>query len=217
MTATSFFEQIPMGYVAAIGGGLILLFILTRLPFVGRAIRMLVWLGLMAALVLVISERASLDPYLSGIAGNFKLDRQEVSGREVRIRMAPDGHFYAKADIDGAERRMLIDSGATITAIAPSTAAAAGVKGEGMVPVVLQTANGAVPARPGTVKELRVGNIVARNLRVVVSPGFGEMNVLGMNFLSKLKSWRVEGKTLILVPNNPQPAKAGSDRDQVSR
>jgi aspartyl protease family protein len=28
--------------------------------------------------------------------------------------------------------------------------------------------------------------------------------VLGMNFLTKLDSWRVEGRTLILVPHHPQ-------------
>jgi len=29
-----------------------------------------------------------------------------------------------------------------------------------------------------------------------------------MNFLSKLKSWRVEGNTLILVPHHPQESNA---------
>lgn len=37
-------------------------------------------------------------------------------------------------------------------------------------------------------------------LPVVVSPAFGDTDVLGMNFLSRLKSWRVEGDTLILEP-----------------
>ena len=38
-------------------------------------------------------------------------------GEEVRLRMAPDGHFWADVRLDGVERRMLIDSGATITAL----------------------------------------------------------------------------------------------------
>ena len=29
-----------------------------------------------------------------------------------------------------------------------------------------------------------------------------------MNFLSKLESWRVEGRTLILVPHHPQAGRA---------
>ena len=101
---------------------------------------------------------------------------------------------------------MLIDSGATVTAISERTAAAASVEGNvGPVPVVLRTANGLAPARTGSVEELRLGNILARDLKVVVSPAFGNMDVIGMNFLSKLASWRVEGRTLILVPHRPQP------------
>ncbi len=74
-------------------------------------------------------------------------------------------------------------------------------------PVVLRTANGTVNAQTGTIRELRFGTIVARQLAVVVSPAFGDTDVIGMNFLSRLKSWRVEGKTLILEPNHPQPVK----------
>lgn len=102
---------------------------------------------------------------------------------------------------------MLIDSGATITALSDGTARTARVEsGTGLTPVVLRTANGATPARVGAIDELRVGNIVARNLRIVTAPGLGDLDVLGMNFLSKLESWRVEGRTLVLVPHHPQAA-----------
>jgi aspartyl protease family protein len=119
--------------------------------------------------------------------------------------MAADGHFWVRATINGVERRMLIDSGATITALSATTASQAKVDvSSGLAPIVLQTANGAAPARAGQVDELKVGNIVARNLRIVTSPGLGNMDVLGMNFLSRLQSWRVEARTLILVPHHPQ-------------
>jgi aspartyl protease family protein len=76
--------------------------------------------------------------------------------------------------------------------------------GTGLAPVRLRTANGTARAETGAIDELRVGNIVARNLRIVTAPGLGNLDVLGMNFLSKLESWRVEGRTLILVPHHPQ-------------
>ena len=123
--------------------------------------------------------------------------------------MSPDGHFWVNASINGIKRRMLIDSGATVTAISSSTARAADVDaGRTFAPVVLSTANGSAPAKTGTVDELRVGNIVARNLKVVTSPGLGELDVIGMNFLSKLQSWRVEDRTLVLVPHHPQTSAA---------
>jgi aspartyl protease family protein len=100
---------------------------------------------------------------------------------------------------------MLIDSGATVTAVSESTARSAHIDtGRGLTPVMLRTANGVAPAEIGSVDELRAGNIVARNLRIVTAPGMGDLDVLGMNFLSQLESWRVEGQTLILVPHHPQ-------------
>jgi aspartyl protease family protein len=106
---------------------------------------------------------------------------------------------------------MLIDSGATVTAISQQTARAASVDtGTGITPVMLRTANGATTARTGSIDELRVGNIVARNLKIVTAPGLGNLDVLGMNFLSRLESWRVEDGTLILVPHHPQAKPAAS-------
>jgi len=191
------------------GGGLILLILLLRLPFIGAAIRLLVSLALFAFVAILLIERAPFDPTLARLAGRLNLDSQEVVGGEVRIRMSPSGHFFANVRINGVPRRMMIDSGATVTALSVRTAEAAGLEPErGIVPVVLQTANGVAQADTATVDTLRVGAIVARDLKVVVSPAFGNMDLLGMNFLSKLKSWRVEGQILILVPHHPQPAHA---------
>ena len=185
----------------------LLIMLLQRIPYVGRVIRFAFSLGLLAFLIFVLLQQAPYQPELSSITQRLGLDDQQVAGRELRVRMSPDGHFWVVASINGVERRMLIDSGATVTAISASTARAAGVDaGTGITPVVLRTANGMAPAQTGAIEELRVGNIVARNLRIVTSPGLGNIDVLGMNFLSRLESWRVEGRTLILVPHHPQNA-----------
>lgn len=187
-------------------GGALLLMLLLRLPYVGRLLRFAFSLALLAGVIFILIQQAPYQPQLGRVAERLGLDPQEVTGREVRIRMASDGHFWASATINGVKRRMLIDSGATVTAISESTAAAAGVKSSpGPTPVVLRTANGLAPARTGSVEELRLGNILASDLKVVVSPAFGDLDVIGMNLLSKLASWRVEGRTLVLVPHRPQP------------
>ena len=192
--------------IYAIAGALLLM-LLQRIPVVGRVIRFAFSLGLLAFLFFILLQQAPYHPELARLASSLGLDDQTVAGKELRVRMAPDGHFWVLATVNGVERRMLIDSGATITALSSQTARQAKVKsGTGLAPVVLRTANGAAPAETGEINELRVGNIVARNLRIVTSPGLGDLDVLGMNFLSKLDSWRVEGRTLILVPHHPQPA-----------
>jgi aspartyl protease family protein len=188
-----------------------ILMLLQRIPVVGRLIRVIFSLGLLAFLIFVVLEQAPYQPELARFTQSLGLDDQKVSGKELRVRMSSDGHFWAIASINGVQRRMLIDSGATVTALSPQTVREAKIDaGSGFAPVVLRTANGAAPAQTGSINELRVGNIVARNLKVVTSPGLGNLDVLGMNFLSKLDSWRVEGRTLILVPHHPQPLAGAS-------
>jgi len=183
----------------------LLLMILQRLPVVGRFVRLAFSAALLAFMIFLVLEMAPYQPELSRLTGKLGLDDQQVTGKELRIAMASDGHFWARASINGIDRRMLIDSGATLTALSAGTAREARVDtSTAIAPIVLQTANGAAPAKAGKVDELKIGNIVARNLRIVTSPGLGDMDVLGMNFLSRLQSWRVEGRTLILVPHHPQ-------------
>jgi aspartyl protease family protein len=194
-------------FLPALAGGLVLLIVLLRLPFIGALIRTLFSLALLALVAVLLLERAPYDPTLARIAGRFGLDEQKVVGEEVRIAMSRDGHFHATVTINGVRRRMLVDSGATVTALSAGTAAAAGLEPDAtLLPVVLRTANGTTTARTATVGELRLGNIVARDLKVVVSPALGDMDLLGMNFLGKLRSWRVEERTLVLVPHHPQPS-----------
>jgi aspartyl protease family protein len=193
----------PLLIYAAIAA--VLLMVLQRLPVVGRFVRLAFSAALLAFTIFLLLQVAPYQPELSRLTGKLGLDDQRVAGKELRVAMAGDGHFWVRASINGVERRMLIDSGATITALSADTVRQARVDTDnGLAPIVLQTANGAAPARGGRIDELKIGNIVARNLRIVTSPGLGEMDVLGMNFLSKLQSWRVEGRTLVLVPHHPQ-------------
>lgn len=174
-----------------------------RVPVLRTLVMLACWAALFAIGLVLVAQRERFDPYLARIATFLKLDDQRVTGNTVRIRMAADGHFWARATIDGVPRRMLVDSGATITALSTQTAAKAGLDVHRSVfPMVLNTANGQISAQVATVAELRLGDIVARDLPVVVSPAFGNTDVLGMNVLSRLKSWRVEGSTLILEPHH---------------
>jgi aspartyl protease family protein len=206
-TAVPEWQHLALYAVAAA----LVLMLLQRIPVVGRIIRFAFSAGLLAFLIFMLLQQAPYQPELARFTSSLGLDDQQVSGNALQVRMSPDGHFWVLASVNGVKRRMLIDSGATVTAISPQTARSAGVNtGTGLAPVVLRTANGAAPAQTGSIDELKVGNIVARNLKVVTSPGLGDLDVLGMNFLSKLESWRVEGRTLVLVPHHPQPANAAA-------
>lgn len=165
-----------------------------RLPLKPVLKMTLAWVGIFVVALLLASQR---DRF-SGLTTLFA--DQQVSGTETRIRMAEDGHFWADVEIDGVKRRMLIDSGATTTALSSATAKAAGLDGEeSPFPVIISTAKGDVTARTATAKRITLGSITANDLGIVTSPSFGDTDVIGMNFLSRLGSWRVENATLILT------------------
>lgn len=187
-------------FVATLGG-----MIKRVVPLAGRLLQGIGHLGLVAALLLTIAQVARFASGNDLALPQLGLPEQKVEGGETRIAMSRDGHFWIWAQVNGEPRRFLVDTGATVTAISPSTAEAAGVRMQPMrQSVVLKTANGAIEAKLGTIDELRFGNVIARDLDAVVAPGLGETNVIGMNLLSRLASWRVENTTMILVPHHPQ-------------
>jgi aspartyl protease family protein len=175
-----------------------------RLPL-GEVARMAAgWLLIFGALLVGFSYRTELGEVARRVVGDLRGDRGQTVGNTFRVPMAEDGHFWVRARVNGIEQRFLIDSGATTTALSVATADAAGIEVQTSgFPVVLSTANGRVEARRAVVDQLELGPIRSKALGVVVAPSFGNTNVLGMNFLSSLDSWRVEGRTLVLEPRRP--------------
>jgi aspartyl protease family protein len=123
---------------------------------------------------------------------------QESVGGEIRIRQSPDGHFWADGELNGQPVRFLIDSGATTTSISKETADRVGIEARPGFGAMVQTANGVVMVERGRAERLEIGPIARADLAVHISTSFGNTNVIGMNFLSTLTSWGVEGRTLVL-------------------
>lgn len=123
---------------------------------------------------------------------------EESAPGEIRIRQASDGHFWVTAEVNGEPVRFLIDSGATTTSLSRDSAQRAGVTPQGGFQAMVQTANGVVMVDRGRAEEIKLGPIARHDVAVHISDAFGDMNVIGMNFLSTLRSWSVEGRTLVL-------------------
>ena len=171
-----------------------------RLPLSYVAKAGLAWIAIFAALFAIFSfrfefrgiwERVKAD--ISGTAG------QSISGDAIELRRQDDGHYWIMVDINGKPVRFMVDSGATVTAINATTAKEAGVEANGY-PIILSTANGRVAAKRATVLSLVVGPHKIENHPVVVSESFGDVNLLGMNFLNDMQSWRVEANKMVLIP-----------------
>lgn len=123
---------------------------------------------------------------------------EQTGPQELTIRQAPDGHFWVTAEVNGVSVRFLVDSGATTTSLSRDTAARAGIEPSAGFRTAVQTANGVLMVDRGRAARLKVGPIERQDVAVHISDAFGDLDVIGMNFLSTLSSWSVEGKTLVL-------------------
>ncbi|HXG81169.1 MAG TPA: TIGR02281 family clan AA aspartic protease [Sphingomicrobium sp.] len=168
-----------------------------RLPL-GKTLKMaLVWVAIFAVGFLIFSFRSEF------MAVGNRLKAEAVgtpiqAGEELRIPIAEDGHFWVEASINGHGAPFLVDSGASITTISRETADAAGIE-TGMRVALVETANGTVPMRKARAASFSVGHIQRSDFAIQVND-HDDANVLGMNFLSSLGSWRVEGNYLVLQP-----------------
>jgi aspartyl protease family protein len=121
-----------------------------------------------------------------------------TEGKVTRIPMAIDGHFWVHAKLNGQDTKFLVDSGATMTTIDRATANAVGIEVSPGADQFVRTGNGVIRVSSGRADELAIGEIVRHDVGIQVADN-DDLNVLGMNYLSTLSRWGVEGRWLILV------------------
>ncbi len=171
-------------------------------PRLARSLRQSGYLGMLAAGLLLVGQLAYTAERSDAALELERRPGLTVGGGQTIIPLASDGHFWVTAEINGQNLDFLIDTGATYTAIGRTAADRLGIAPDPLQPPLeLNTANGIISARMGKIESLRFGNIQARDLAVVIpAEGGAGIQVIGMNLLSQLASWRVEDNRLILVP-----------------
>jgi aspartyl protease family protein len=167
----------------------------------GETLRMaLAWLGIFALAFVAFLFRSEARAVWSRVKAEIAGETAQVSGSVTRIAMGEDGHFHVRAKVNGQAVDFLIDSGATTTGLTEDAARLANLQPDSSIDMPVDTANGTVMVSTARIGLLEVGNIRQTDARAVIGKSFGDTNVLGMSFLSRLKSWKVEGRTLTLEP-----------------
>src|SRR3954451_7560837 len=168
-----------------------------REPLAKLATMGLAWVAIFAAGFVLFTFRDNLG----WVAQRLKAEAVGTpveQGRETRIPMAIDGHFWIQAELNGKPVKFLIDSGATMTTIDRDTAARVGVEVSPRRDQFVRTGNGIIRVSSGRAGELQVGGISREDVGLQIAEN-DDLNVLGMNFLSSLSRWGVEGRWLVLV------------------
>lgn len=173
-----------------VGSGLVA----RRLP-IGRTLKMAgAWLAIFVAVAVTMSfQHEALDLIRSRL-----LDRAVVHDGTVRISMSNDRHFWVDARINGKTARLMVDSGATVTTLSRANADRMNVEVSSGFAALVQTANGSMAVQRARVRTIAIGGIEADDLAVHIAPPGNDINVLGMNFLTRLSGWTVERRWLIL-------------------
>ena len=183
-----------------------------RMPLSGMLRMALLWIVIFAALLGLFKagERAGLFSSRFGGEGGVSVPRDDlavpvpaasVQGQALHIPIAPDGHYWVEGLVNGTPTRFLIDSGASVTALSVESARSSGLNFDLNAPgVSMMTANGKIDAKRSSIATLAIGPIRASDVDIVISPAFGDVNVIGMNMLSRLKSWGVQNGEMVLAP-----------------
>lgn len=130
---------------------------------------------------------------------NRQVQSQRVDGGiEVLLEADRQGHFVATGAINGREVTFLVDTGATLVSVPEGLADRLGL--ERLAPIGLETAAGAVQGWLTRLDEVRLGEIVQRDVRAAINPGRHETVLLGMSFLRGLDMNQSDGQ-LRLVAN----------------
>lgn len=112
------------------------------------------------------------------------IPEQVISGGDMELHRAKDGHYYIQGSINGNPITFLVDTGATVTTLQQNTAIIGGIKD--CQATQSNTANGIVDVCVGTIAEMQIGEYIINNAVVVSNPKIG-VNLLGMNVLGQFK------------------------------
>lgn len=117
-----------------------------------------------------------------------------------RLQADRDGHYRARARVDGRAFDVMVDTGATIVALTWTTGLDLGLVRPGMtMDAPMQTANGRVVGKRVTLPRLDVEGLSVASVDAVVLPaGALATNLLGMSYLSRLRRFEFAQNTLLL-------------------
>lgn len=167
-----------------------------REPFAKLLVMGLAWIAIFGAGFVLFTFRDDLG-FIAQRLRTEATGEPIVAGQEVRIPMSIDGHFWIEGRINGVPIKFLIDSGATVTTIDRASALRAGALVSDQRDQVVRTGNGFIKVARGRAQQLEIAAITRQDIGLHIVDD-DDMNVLGMNFLSTLKRWSVEGRWLIL-------------------
>lgn len=131
-----------------------------------------------------------------------EVTRTSPSDDTVELKASSNGHYQARADINGRALPVMVDTGASLVVLTYEDAQAAGVfvkPADFTQPV--STANGTSRVAPVILDRISIGDVTVRSVQAAVAErGLLRVTLLGMSFLSRLE--RVDMRDGMMILKN---------------
>ena len=143
------------------------------------------------------SFRSEREPALRA---GFDIAQRRNQDRSTELKADARGHFITDAEIEGTTLKVMVDTGASAVALSYEDAERVGLRPFALVyDVPVSTANGITQAARVTLRRVEVDGVRVRDVEGLVLPeGVMKGTLLGMSYLGRLHSFKVEQGVLSL-------------------
>ncbi|MEM9781830.1 MAG: TIGR02281 family clan AA aspartic protease [Pseudomonadota bacterium] len=168
----------------------------------------MIWCAVAVGLSAAYAERDLLRERVNEIRGDV-LPQVAVStiGIEEQLERGWDGHYRTDALINGRPVTMMVDTGASMVVLPYEAVSRIGIDPTALVfNMPVSTANGRSTVAPIELSEVRVGDIIVREVPAAVAhPGRLHAGLLGMSFLDRLEETSFQGQRLYMRQTKVAP------------
>ncbi len=163
-----------------------------------------VWMAVIGILAMGYTYRNELLGVGERVKGEFVAGYPVAGGHhELMVTQSEGGGYFVMAKVNGQPVRFLIDTGASDTVLSPADARRIGLDPAKLdYRHVAETANGLGSGAPFTADRLELGSIQVEAMPMVVNQADMSQSLLGMSFLNRLDSFRLEGGRMYLKARN---------------
>lgn len=118
----------------------------------------------------------------------------------IEIPVSVDGHYYLMAQVNGADVRFVVDTGATDIVLSDADAKRAGLDLNNLRYIGrAMTANGEVRTAGVKLQSLEVGPYQDLNVRAQITEGDMDISLLGMSYLTRYEQITITRGRLVLT------------------
>ncbi|KAJ6644945.1 hypothetical protein Bhyg_00140, partial [Pseudolycoriella hygida] len=164
------------------------------------SLQLLMWMGIFLVIITCYAFRFELNYLYQRVISVLLPSYSWVNEHgEIVINRSSDGHFYINGLVNGVKIKFMIDTGASDVALTTADAEKLNFDlAKLKFTRIYSTANGLSKAAHVQLENVMIGECIFRKVEAHVGSKGLDISLLGMSFLERFKSFRIERDVLIL-------------------